>query len=164
MTPRIRQATPADAESIATIWRTGWTDAHLGNVPDDLVAARTPETFTTRAADRAAGKDSATTLVAEVDGAIAGFVMVLDDEVEQVYVDARHRGRGIAAPLLSAAEAAIRDHGHPTAWLAVVPGNRPARHFYERQGWQDTGPYDHHAPGGFIVPVHKYVKDLTTGH
>jgi hypothetical protein len=55
-------------------------------VPTELVAVRTPESFGTRAAARRAD-----TTVAEVDGEIAGFVIVSGDEVEQVYVAAAHQ-------------------------------------------------------------------------
>ncbi|GGS31238.1 GNAT family N-acetyltransferase [Actinokineospora fastidiosa] len=159
---RIRPAEPADAAAIAEIWRLGWLDAHLGNVPDALAEARIEAGFTDRAERRARGDDDAArTLVAEVAGAVAGFVMVVGDEVEQVYVAAEHRGRGVAGPLLAAAEDAVRAEDHRQAWLAVVAGNTPARRFYERQGWTDTGPFDHHAPGGFVVPAHRYVRDLT---
>ena len=156
----MRPARPDDAEAITAIWYAGWRDAHLGNVPDDLAAARTEPTFAERATTRAAGADRATTLVAEVDGAVAGFVMVVGDEVEQVYVDSRFRGRGVAAPLLDAAEDAVRRAGHRAAWLAVVAGNATARRFYQRRGWSDAGPFDHHAPGGFTVPCHRYTKSL----
>ena len=68
----------------------------------------------------------ADTTVATVDGAVAGFVMVVDDEVEQVYVSASHRGTGIAGLLMAEAEQQVRANGHPKAWLAVVEGNARA--------------------------------------
>src|SRR5829696_8941653 len=91
----LRAARPDDAKAVAEIWEQGWRDGHLGNVPDELVALRTPESFATRAADRVAD-----TTVATVAGEVAGFVMVVGAEVEQVYVSARHRGSGIANTLL----------------------------------------------------------------
>lgn len=130
-------------------------------MPEELRAARTPESFAERAAARAStAEGAAKTVVAEVDGTIAGFVMVVGDEVEQVYVDARHRGGAVAAPLLAEAERVVAAGGHGTAWLAVAPGNARARRFYERQGWQDTGLFTHHALGGFDVPAHRYVKNV----
>jgi len=156
---RIRKATPADASAVADIWHAGWPDGHLGHVPEELVAARTQESFRARAADRVED-----TVVAEVDGCVAGFTMVVDDEVEQVYVTASHRGSGVADALLANAEARIHAIGHSRAWLAVVGGNTRARRFYERRRWVDDGPVTYHAegPNGPIeVPAHRYVKDLT---
>jgi GNAT superfamily N-acetyltransferase len=155
----IRPARPADMPEVAGIWHAGWPDGHLGHVPDELVAIRTADSFRPRAADR-----TADTRVAEVDGEIAGFTMVVDDEVEQVYVAAAHRGSGVADELLADAERRIREGGHRRAWLAVVAGNALARRFYERRGWVDDGPivYAAEGPDGAIdVQAQRYVKDLT---
>jgi GNAT superfamily N-acetyltransferase len=154
----VRPGRAEDATAVAVIWESGWRDGHLGNVPDALVAARTPESFGTRAAERVAD-----TTVAEAGGEVAGFVMVVGDEVEQVYVAAAHRGSGIAATLLAEAERRVAAGGHHRAWLAVVPGNARARRFYERCGWIDDGPFDnpvHHAGEIVHVPCRRYVKAL----
>jgi hypothetical protein len=45
-------ATIDDAPFVAEIWNAGWRDGHLGGVPDELVAARTPDSFHKRAAER----------------------------------------------------------------------------------------------------------------
>jgi GNAT superfamily N-acetyltransferase len=156
---RIRKATPADASAVAEIWHAGWLDGHLAHVPEALVAVRTEASFRERAAERVAD-----TVVVEVAGAVAGFTMVVDDEVEQVYVAASHRGTGIAAALLADAEGRIRAAGHRRAWLAVVAGNLRARRFYERRGWVDEGPlvYPAEGPDGPIdVPAHRYVKNVS---
>jgi ribosomal protein S18 acetylase RimI-like enzyme len=149
---------PEDAGPVAEIWRAGWRDGHLGFVPDELVAARDDGSFQARAAERVGD-----TTVAVVEGQVAGFVMVVDDEVEQVYVSAEHRGSGVADVLLREAERVVGAAGHRTAWLAVVAGNTRARRFYERNGWSDGGLFDHRAPvgdGSITVPAHRYVKDV----
>ena len=156
--PVLRPARPGDAPAIAEIWRVGWRDGHLGFVPDGLIAVRTDESFAVRAAQRVGD-----TTVAEADGRVAGFVMVVADEVEQVYVSQRDRGRGVADVLMAEAERQVRKAGHRTAWLAVVAGNTRARRFYERHGWSDTGPFDYAAAGDngpIPVPCLRYVKDV----
>jgi ribosomal protein S18 acetylase RimI-like enzyme len=152
----LRPATADDAPDVAVIWCAGWRDGHLGGVPDQLVAARTPESFHRRAAERV--RD---TTVATVDGSVAGFIMVVGDEVEQVYVAAEHRGRGVAQLLLTAAEQQVADNGFAEAWLAVVASNARARAFYARAGWIDGGPFDYQVSaeaGPIIVPAHRYTK------
>jgi ribosomal protein S18 acetylase RimI-like enzyme len=154
----LRPAAPDDAPAVAAIWHLGWRDGHLGNVPDELVAARTEGSFLPRAVERVPA-----TTVAEIAGEVAGFVTVIGDEVEQVYVSADHRGRGVADALMEAAERQLAVAGHPRAWLAVVAGNQRARRFYERRGWTDGGLFDHHPPDGdqpLTVPAHRYLKDL----
>ncbi|MEV0296159.1 GNAT family N-acetyltransferase [Nocardia sp. NPDC050710] len=157
-TPELRPARAADVAAIAWIWYRGWRDGHLGNVPDELVAVRPRESFDQRAAHRLAE-----TTVAVVAGAVAGFVMVAGDEVEQVYVADAHRGTGVAGVLLAAAERRVLANGYDRAWLAVVAGNVRARKFYGRNGWTDEGLFTHHAPsatGHVEVPAHRYVKAL----
>ncbi|MBO2452516.1 N-acetyltransferase [Actinomadura barringtoniae] len=154
----VRPATLADSEAVASIWLHGWRDGHVGHVPDELVAVRGPESFATRAPQRVDD-----TVVATVDDQVAGFIMVVGDEVEQVYVSSDHRGSGVASTLLTEAERLVRANGHAQAWLAVVAGNARARRFYERQGWTDEGPFHYPAvgPNGPIdVPVHRYVKQV----
>jgi GNAT superfamily N-acetyltransferase len=155
----IRPARPADMPAVAAIWHAGWPDGHLGHVADELVAIRTADSFRTRAAGR-----TNDTRVADADGEIAGFTMIVEDEVEQIYVAAAHRGTGVADLLLADAERRIREDGHRRAWLAVVAGNARARRFYERRGWVDDGPmvYAAEGPDGAIdVPAQRYVRDLT---
>jgi pimeloyl-ACP methyl ester carboxylesterase/ribosomal protein S18 acetylase RimI-like enzyme len=152
----LRPARAEDAAAIATIWYEGWGDGHRGNVPEELAVARTRESFDQRAVQRIGDAT-----VATVDGAVAGFVMVVGDEVEQVYVGAGHRGTRVAAALLAEAERRVAAAGHERAWLAVVAGNARARRFYERNGWVDEGLFDHHAPnegGPITVPAHRYTK------
>ncbi len=156
--PLIRPATTDDAAAVARIWEAGWRDGHLGNVPEELMRVRTPESFRTRSAERVAD-----TAVAVVDDEVAGFVMVVEDEVDQVYVDQRHRGSGVAGLLLAEAERLVAAGGHPRAWLAVATGNARARRFYERQGWADDGAFEHQAPvdgGSIAVPCHRFVRDV----
>ena len=70
-------------------------------------------------------------------GELLGFVMVVGDEVEQVFVGPAGRGAGVAAVLLAEAERQVAAGGHDEAWLAVVAGNARARRFYEKCGWID---------------------------
>ena len=154
----LRSATLEDAGAVAEIWHLGWQDGHLGSVPQELVEARTEESFLARASERVGD-----TTVATVDGAVAGFVMVVGDEVEQVYVSSRHRGTGVAALLLAEAERQVQADGHGKAWLAVVAGNARARAFYDRAGWIDEGPFDYAAAtddGPIAVPCRCYTKLL----
>jgi ribosomal protein S18 acetylase RimI-like enzyme len=154
--PSLRPATPEDASVVAEIWYHGWRDGHLGNVPDELLAIRTEQSFWDRAVKRVDD-----TTVAVVDDKIAGFIMVAGDEVEQVYVAASHRGTGVAGTLLTEAERLVKANGHTQAWLAVAPGNTRARRFYERQGWVDGGLFEYQATtetGTVTVPCHRYMK------
>lgn len=150
----LRRATTGDAGEIARIWRTGWADAHLGNVPRALIDARTEHSFTSRAASRLAD-----TIVATRADAIAGFVMIDGDQIDQLYLDRSARGAGVGAVLLAEAERIVLASGHPGAWLAAATGNTAARRFYEHRGWIDDGPFIHQAPvpaGTVGVDCHRF--------
>ena len=138
--PVVRPGTPDDAAAVAAIWRDGWRDGHLGLVPDALVAVRTDESFSTRAAQRVDD-----TTVAVVDTEVAGFVMVDDDEVEQVYVSSRHRGKGVADVLLAEAERQVRENGHARRGWRSSTATRGRGRSTSGQGWSDEGGFDYAA-------------------
>jgi ribosomal protein S18 acetylase RimI-like enzyme len=154
----LRAARDEDTSDIAEIWHLGWQDGHLGFVPQELVNVRDGASFRTRASERISD-----TTVATVDGAVAGFVMVVDDEVEQVHVSAAYRGTSVATTLIGEAERQVRANGYGNAWLAVVASNARARALYERAGWVDEGPFVYGAAaedGPIAVPCHRYTKLL----
>jgi GNAT superfamily N-acetyltransferase len=157
--PILRPATPADIDAIAAVFHEGWHDVHPGRVPDGLTERRTPEAFHERVTQRVVETDETT--VAEVDGTVAGFVMVAGDEAEQVYVGRAFRGSGVAALLLTEAERQIATGGHDLAWLVVVRGNERAQAFYAKQGWADEGDYDYPVTAlgeSFISPCRRFTK------
>ena len=145
------------------MWEEGWRESHLGRVPPELLAHRTSATFRSRAADRVASTIVAMCRVG-ADESLAGFVTVIDDEVEQLYVDRRRRGQGVADHLLGRAEELIAIR-FDAAWLAVVDDNGRARAFYERCGWHDAGHFDNPAEttdGTILVPCRRYEKRVGT--
>lgn len=155
----IRPAGDPDMAAVADLWHEGWHDAHAGHVPEGLTAARTLAAFHERTPARVAD----TSVAVSGDGVLLGFVMVVGDEVEQVFVGRAARGTGLAAVLLAEAERRVADGGHAAAWLAVVTGNARARTFYEKHGWTDSGdlPYEVSAGGQlFVSPCRRYVKAL----
>ncbi|MFI6588096.1 GNAT family N-acetyltransferase [Embleya sp. NPDC050493] len=144
--------------TIAEIWQRGWRESHLGHVPDTLVAVRGATSFRTRTLERINA-----TVVVDTDQAVAGFVTVIDDEVEQLYVSKERRGLGVGDLLLAEAERLVGAGGHDRAWLAVVGGNTRARRFYARNGWTDEGLFDYPADsltGSVLVPCHRYIKPV----
>ncbi len=158
MTITLRPATSTDVDAVASIWHSAWRDAHLGHVPDGLLPERTLANFRSRTPARIAF-----TTLSVRDEQTVGFVIVSDDELEQLFVASAARGTGAAAMLIDHAEALIARR-FDTAWLAVVAGNARARRFYERQGWHDAGPIAYQAElssgGSLIVPSRRYEKRL----
>jgi GNAT superfamily N-acetyltransferase len=155
----IRPAVDADMAAVADLWHEGWHDGHAGRVPEGLTELRTLAAFH----ERTPARVTETTVALSDSGDLLGFVMVVGDEVEQVFVGRTARGSGLAADLLTVAEQQVGAAGHESAWLAVVAGNARARRFYEKQGWVDEGdlPYEVTAGGQtFTSPCRRYVKTL----
>lgn len=85
-------------------------------------------------------------LVARDGDDIVGFVMFSPESneyeqdvtrgvVHNIYVREAHRGAGLGADLLAAAEDALRERGADTVTLEVMADNEDARRFYRSQGY-----------------------------
>ncbi len=159
MTVEIAAARPEEIASLAELWQRAWYDAHLGHVPEELLAERDAAYFV----DGLTRRLGSTLVARDPGGGIVGLAIVDGPELLQLMVDRETRGRGAGAALLTAAEELI-GRSHPAAFLGVVPGNARARAFYAREGWVDEGPETYDAPtrGGHTVPVpiHRYTKAL----
>nr|WP_284438325.1 GNAT family N-acetyltransferase [Thalassococcus arenae] len=81
----------------------------------------------------------ARTQVAMVDGAVAGFCMVVADELCRLYVAPPARDAEVAQALVQDAENRVRAAGHRTGWLACAVGNDRAARFHDKAGWQNVG-------------------------
>jgi hypothetical protein len=106
----IRRAVGSDTGPIASIWASGWREAHQGHVPEAFVSAGTSETFHMRAREGIWD-----TLVATSGTVVIGFVVTSGDEVEQLYVDAGSRSEQVADALMTAgrAQGAAHHRAHP---------------------------------------------------
>lgn len=73
--------------------------------------------------------------VVEMSGRIVGFVEVVYDLVNALYVDRRMRGRGIGGALLAVAERELQAKGVAIARLRVACDRAEIVEFYARHGW-----------------------------
>jgi diamine N-acetyltransferase len=148
---KFRDATPADAAAIDTLFRTGFT-ATFGHLylPEDLASflAR----FTTAAWTAELTDPAFAFRLAEDDEGLAGYCKLgpigLPATVEgpaielrQLYLLDRAKGSGTAQMLMDWALATARARGATELWLSVYVDNHRARRFYQRYGFEDHGPY-----------------------
>jgi ribosomal protein S18 acetylase RimI-like enzyme len=159
----IRPATAEDAEAVARVhletWRVTYTDVFPREALEDFSAERV--------ARRAEMHRRAPPIVAEVDGAIVGFVSVgpatdddADGELYAIYVLPAHWGTGTGRALLEAGEARLRELGHRDVVLWVLEDNPRARRFYEAAGWTHDGVRRPIEVFGVSVPEIRYAKTL----
>ena len=135
----IRRATAEDAEAIAGVQVRAWRHAYADIVDPELLAEHTVASRTERWREILVGAES-TTLVIEIEGAVAGFATVTPGELRALYVDPPAQGAGAGSTLLVAAQDALRAGGHREAVLWVFRANGHARAFYERHGWAAEDP------------------------
>ncbi len=151
-----RPARPSDAQAIAALHLDVWRETYGRIAPPEAIAALDGARrlgYWQRTLGKA--DNDATTILAELDGALAGFVsygapgdpvFAGRGEVRHLYVSAAQQGRGIGRRLLTVAFHGLRSAGYADCGLAVVSANTAARAFYGRMGgtegvaYRDAGP------------------------
>ena len=131
----IRPATKADLDPLAQLWLDGWTEAHAAHVPPELTAQRPLDSFRRRLDGYGDRLRTAGPL-----GAPLGLCTISNDELDQIFVSDAARGTGLAAALLADGEARLAAGGVSHAHLLCVIENTRAARFYEKHGWENTGP------------------------
>lgn len=139
MTVAVRRAAAEDVDSLAPLfdrYRQFYAQAADAGAARNFLSARLQ-------------RNESVLLLATLDGAVAGFtqlyptfssvriarVWVLND----LYVEAGARGRGVARALLQAAADFARADGALRLELETIPDNSAARALYHANGWH---PYD----------------------
>jgi len=106
-----------------------------------------PFRFSKAAMSRFAEAENAWVVVAEAEGALAGFCIVHMEQAESldvgyvvtIDVAAGLRRRGLGEQMLAAGEAWVRDSGGAGVMLHVFVKNDAAVKFYERLGYKRVG-------------------------
>lgn len=151
---RIRRGTVSDAAALAAFAaRTFIETFGADNDPSDL-AAHNAEQYGVPQQTAELADPTWVTLLAEQDGAIAGFAQlrtkkpppcVTGDapvEIHRFYVDRPHHGTGLAQQLMAAARATAVEMGGRTLWLGVWERNPRAIAYYAKSGLRDVGSAD----------------------
>jgi GNAT superfamily N-acetyltransferase len=124
-----RPATRHDVEVLARLAHDAYRHytARIGRRPAPMTA------------DYAAAVDGGTVWVAEADGRVVGFVVLLDAEdhllLENVAVDPRAQGHGVGARLLALAEEEAGRRGHRRIELYTNEAMTENLDYYPRKGY-----------------------------
>lgn len=120
----LRPATPSDAPAIAVILRTCFR-VSLPFLPE----LHTPEQDLAYVSGKLLAQD--TVWVAEIDGAVVGYIGFRCDWIDHLYVHPDRQGQGIGPALLARA----LEDGRPKQLWAFQQNTR-ARRFYEARGFR----------------------------
>ncbi len=151
---RIRRGTVADAAALAAFAARTFAETFgPDNDPADL-AAHLAESYGVPQQSKELADPTQVFLVAEHDGAIAGFAQLRTKppppcvtgeapvEIARFYVDRPHHGTGLAQQLMAATRATAVDMGGRTLWLGVWERNPRAIAYYAKSGLRDVGSAD----------------------
>ncbi|MFN8670219.1 MAG: GNAT family N-acetyltransferase [Gemmatimonadaceae bacterium] len=147
----VRRATRRDAAALAALAARTFDETFgADNSPEDMALHLT--TSYGEAQQRAEIEDPAwDSLLAEVDGALAGFAQVREGgapdcvpqphpvELYRFYVDRPWHGRGVAQTLMAAVVEAVRARRGDAIWLSVWERNARAQAFYAKCGFAKAG-------------------------
>jgi ribosomal protein S18 acetylase RimI-like enzyme len=151
----LREATAADVPALAALGRDSFTATfgHLYAASD--LAAFLAETHDEAAVARRLADPARVYRLAEVDGALAGYVQLVvaggldyptgaarPVTLSQLYCAPAATGRGIGAALLAWALAEARARGADEMRLSVWSGNHGAQRFYARHGFVHVADID----------------------
>ena len=151
MTLIVRDAAIDDALAISQIRADTWRAAYTGLVDPEVLDQMDPAAEAERRVarwDEMHADPRGCELVAEVDGAIAGWAVTgatLDDDrprdgqVYAIYARPEYWSRGVGHALMLTAEQRLRSAGFRKAHLWVLDGNERAAAFYEGHGWREDG-------------------------
>ncbi|KFB08584.1 GNAT family N-acetyltransferase [Nitratireductor basaltis] len=144
LTIDIRRAGMEDAEAIASVHDRAWRGAYAGIIPhkalNAMIGRRGPVWWSN------AIKRSATVLVMEIGGEIAGYATLgrnrarelqQDGEIYELYLAPEYQGIGLGRRLFNAAREMLVSHGFDGLVVWALEENDGARSFYERAGGRD---------------------------
>jgi ribosomal protein S18 acetylase RimI-like enzyme len=152
----VRPAVPGDAASLAAVAAVTFPLACPPHTTDEAKADFIARHLTEASFAGYLADPDRDLFVAELDGAAAGYTMLVAGEptdpdvatavtvrptieLSKVYVLPEAHGRGVAQELMAASVAAARARGAAGVWLGVNEENVRANRFYEKSGFVTVG-------------------------
>lgn len=147
----IRTGEESDAASLAELAARTFHEAFAADNRPEEMAHHISRAYGTSQQQRELRDPAITTLLAEVEGRLAGYAQLRfgaapdrvagESPVElwRFYVARSWHGRGLAQALMRRVEVEACRRGGRTLWLGVWERNARAKAFYARTGFRDVG-------------------------
>ncbi len=147
----IRPGVASNATALAELAARTFCETFAADNTPENMAIHIDDAYATHQQEKGVVDPDITTLLAEIDGELAGFAQlrpgVLPEcvtgqaplELWRFYISKPWHGRGVAQSLMRSVESAAYHRGGRTLWLGVWERNERAKAFYSRNGFVDVG-------------------------
>lgn len=146
-TVQIRQAGPADTDTIVALSRTTFRETYGSQNTQENMDIHLDEHFNPSKIHHELSDDVFRFYLAFLDGKPVGFMKLRSDrlprgvstdrcmEIQRIYVLQEFQGASIGSELMKMAKDIARSEGFPVVWLQVWQKNDKAIHFYQKSGF-----------------------------
>jgi ribosomal protein S18 acetylase RimI-like enzyme len=149
MSISVRRWTWADLPTIQRLLLETWVDAYGSFIPREDLAGYLQTQYSQAKLEALFEDQDVTGLVAEVDGAVAGYEKMYHARAEQrfyvhqLYILPARQGLGLGHRLMACAEERARELGAGRIWLGVMVKNTQAVTWYKKMGLvvTETAPF-----------------------
>ncbi|SEC49212.1 Ribosomal protein S18 acetylase RimI [Beijerinckia sp. 28-YEA-48] len=171
----IREATVADAPTLANVHVACWRETYPGLIPEAIIDRLSVQDRTQRWHDMLGNPDAynrTIALLAECGGKVVGFGSYSDQhaaelkrigftgEIGAIYLLRQAQKQGLGLILMAAMARGLIGHGHEAASLWVLRENGQARSFYEQLGGQVVGQKEDKRGEAVLIEVAYGWRDL----
>jgi ribosomal protein S18 acetylase RimI-like enzyme len=140
----VRRWNGSDLPAIQQLLLETWLEAYGSFIPREDLAGYLDTRYSQSELEALLADPDVTGLVAEVDGAVAGYAKLYHARAEQrfyahqLYILPARQGLGLGHRLMACAEARARELGADRIWLGVMVKNTRAAAWYKKMGYTVT--------------------------
>lgn len=147
----VRKATQLDLPSLQRLARESFAITYRDTISQHLLAPYIDAHFSKEQLTKELDDEKNTFLLTSYSDKVTGYMKLRDGtvpdcvadkkslEIERIYADPDHKGKGIGSTLIKAAVEAATLNGHTSIWLGVFQKNTAAVAFYKKQGFTVAG-------------------------
>lgn len=152
----VRQALPADSETLETIMREAFNASYAHFMPQAYIKSWREADIASVTVNRNLHQAGVSILKQKP----TGFIVAEDDFIAELWVSPKAQGKGVGTALLRWAESRLHKRGYNAVQLYCYGDNANAIAFYEKSGYETIKVFQSRHVAGGPVPVHILSKAL----